>query len=105
MNDILFEVLKAILVLVVILIGRYAVPYIKARLEDSKYDWIAKWVELAVKAAEQTVFGIRTGAEKKAIVTEFIKSMLIKKNISISDGQLDILIESAVYAMNSKKEE
>ena len=75
----------------------------KELVENTKYEWILKWVELSVKSAEQTFLGDKTGQEKKAIVTEFIKGLLIKKNISISDEQLDTLIESAVFEMNGGK--
>ena len=101
MNDVLFEILKAVVVLAVILITRYAVPYLKQIVDNSKYEWVMKMVDVAVKAAEQT---IKDGEkDKKTIVTKFIKSQLIQKNISISDEQLDNLIESAVYAMNEAK--
>lgn len=100
MNEVVFEILKAVVVLMIILMARYAIPWIKTQAETTQYAWIVKWVELAVKAAEQTVFGDKTGPEKKAIVTRFIKDMLLKKNISLSDDQLNTLIESAVYAMN-----
>lgn len=103
MNDVLFEILKAVVVLVVILVARYAVPYIKQLFENTKYEWIVKWVELSVKSAEQTILGDKTGPEKKAIVTEFIQGLLIKKNISISDDQLNTLIEAAVFEMNGGK--
>ena len=101
MNSILFEILKAVVILAVILLTRYAVPYLKQILENSKYEWVVKWVGVAVQSAEQT---IKDGEkDKKTIVAEFIKSQLIQKNISISDEQLDNLIESAVYAMNEGK--
>ena len=103
MNDLLFEVLKAVVVLAVVLIVRYAVPYAREAVEKSKYSWLITWVDIAVRAAEQTMFGNATGAEKKAIVTEFIKSLLITKNISISDEQLDNLIEATVFEMNGGK--
>jgi len=103
MNDVLFEVLKAVIVLAVVLIVRYAVPYAKEAVEKSKYSWLITWVDIAVRAAEQTVFGEATGAEKKAIVTEFIKELLISKNLSVSDEQLDKLIEATVFEMNGGK--
>lgn len=103
MSDILYEILKSVLVLVLILISRYAVPYLKQRLENSKYDWVVKWAEIAVRSTEQTVFGDKKGAERKAIVTKFIKEMLLQKNVSISDEQLDSIIEAAVFAMKNKQ--
>ena len=100
MNEVVFEILKAVVVLVITLAARYFIPWIKQQLENTKQGWLVKWVELAVKSAEQTILG--DGPEKKAIVTKFIKEQLQQKNISVSDEQLSILIEAAVYAM--KKE-
>lgn len=99
MNDILFEILKAAIILILILISRYGIPYLKQELENTKHDWIIKWIGIMVESTEQTVFGDKKGAERKAIVVKFIKSMLIKKNINLTDEQLDSLIEAAVYEM------
>ena len=52
MNDILFEALKAVLILAVILFTRYAVPWMKQAVENTKYNWIVKWVGIAVRSAE-----------------------------------------------------
>lgn len=103
MNDVVFEILKAVLVFVIILIAKYLVPWIKLQVEGTKHEWLLKWVELAVRSAEQTVLGDKTGPEKKAIVTKFLKEQLQQKNISISDEQLNTLIEAAVYAMKQEQ--
>lgn len=100
MNDILFEILKAVLVLAVILFTRYAVPWMKQAVENTKYACVVKWVGIAVRSTEQTIFGDKRGEERKAVVTRFIREQLIKKNITMSDSQLDNLIEAAVYALN-----
>lgn len=102
MNEVLFEILKAAIMLVIVLLARYAIPYVKLQVENTKYAWLVKWVELSVKSAEQTITGGKTGKEKKALVTDFIKKLLIQKNITISDDQLNTLIESAVYIMNKE---
>lgn len=103
MNDVLFEILKAVIVLVIILIAKYLVPWIKLQVEGTKHEWLLKWVELAVRSAEQTILGDKTGPEKKTIVTKFLKEQLQQKNISISDEQLNTLIEAAVYAMKQEQ--
>ena len=103
MNDILYEVLKSVVVLVLILITRYAIPYLKQKIENSKYDWVVKWVDIAVRSTEQTIFGDKMGLERKTIVTRFIKKLLLQKNIALSDEQLDNIIESAVFAMKNKQ--
>ncbi len=102
MNEIVFEVLRSAVMLVIVLLVRYAIPYVKLKVEDARYAWLVKWVELSVKSAEQTIVGSKTGAEKKAAVTEFIRNLLCQKNITISDRQLDTLIGSAVYIMNKE---
>ena len=103
MNEVLFEILKAAVVLAVVILVRYAAPYLRMKVEETQYAWIIKWAEIAVKSAEQTITGDGSNKEKKAIVTKLLKSMLIKKNISISDEQLDSLVEAAVYAMKQSK--
>jgi hypothetical protein len=103
MNDALFEVLKAVVVLAVVLLTRYAVPYVKGQVEKSKYSWLITWVDIAVRAAEQTVFGEASGQQKKEIVVDFIKELSLSKNICISDEQLDKLIEATVFEMNGGK--
>ena len=96
MNEILFEVLKIAVTLAVIVLTRYAVPCLKMFLENSKHNWAFKWAEKAVKSAQQT----RTdNVEKKAIVTEFLKEILMSKNISLSDKQIEVLVEAAVKQM------
>ena len=103
MNDVLFEILKAALILVVVLAARYVIPWIKLQVEGTKYNWLVQWAELAVKSAEQTILGRKTGAEKKAIVTKFLKEQLQQKNISLSDEQLNTLIEAVVYTLKQEQ--
>ena len=55
MNDILFEILKAVIILAVTLVIRFAVPYIRAKMDEANMAWLAEWVKTAVYAAEQTI--------------------------------------------------
>ena len=103
MNDILFEVLKAVLTIAIMVGIRYFIPWAKNTIDSSKLSIVVELITAAVKAAEQTITGTKNGAEKKAIVVKFIKEQLKAKNIDISDEQIDALIESAVYAMNQAK--
>jgi hypothetical protein len=54
-------------------------------------------VEIAVRAAEQTIKGSGQGAIKKDEVINFVTSWMISHGIQISAEQLDQLIECAVY--------
>lgn len=102
MDDILFQILKLVVMLAAVILVRYVVPWIKNCIDVEKMDVAILWAESAVLCAQQTMQA-STGAEKKAIVTEFLKGLLIEKNISISDEQLDVLIESAVKEMKIKE--
>lgn len=98
MNDILFELLKLIVMIAVLLVMRYAIPWLRSRIGVEKMAEIEKWAEKAVLMAQQ-VYWEKSGEERKEIVTEFLREMLIAKNISISGEQLEILIEAAVKQM------
>lgn len=103
MNSFLFLLLKVVIITVILIVMKYAVPYMRTVLEHSKFKFVAEAAAYAVRYAEQTVIGDKTGPEKKAIVTKFIEDMLIAKHISISADQINALIEAAVYAMNLAK--
>jgi LL-H family phage holin len=98
MNDIIFEVLKIACMVVGFIFARYAVPILKDVLTSGKTSQIAAWARYAVLWVQQTLTA-KTGAEKKAVVTEFLKGILKEKNIALSDEQLDVLIEAAVKQM------
>ena len=53
------------------------------------------WVEAAVNCAQQLMSDL-DGADRKKAVEAFLKRLLDENNISITDEQLDTLIESAV---------
>lgn len=98
MRDIILEVLKLTIMIATMLITRYVIPWIRAKTENSVMQALIDWTMQAVLAAEQT-HDAGSGAEKKAIVTEFIKKLLIQKNISLSDEEIEMLIEAAVRQM------
>lgn len=56
------------------------------------------WVEAAVHCAQQLMSDV-DGADRKEAVEAFLKRLLDENHISISDEQLDTLIESAVKQM------
>ena len=102
MNEILFEIMRLVVLLAVFIVTCYLVPWIRGKIGQDRLTEISKWVNAAVLMAQQ-VYHAKRGAERKAIVIELLKEILIAKNISISDSQLDMLIEAAVKAMKMKE--
>lgn len=98
MDEIIFEIIKLIVMVAALVIARYLVPWIKEKIGADKLAEVEKWVKYAVLKAQQVLWE-ESGEDKKAYVTEFLKKLLIAKNIALSDEQLDVLIEAAVKQM------
>ena len=98
MNEIVFEGIKVIAMVVMLIITRYLIPWLKEKIGANKLAVAEKWAKYAVLKAQQTLCS-ESGADRKAYVTEFLKELLIAKNISLSDEQLDVLIEAIVKQM------
>lgn len=103
MNDLVFEIIRAIVVIAIMALVRYAIPVLKTKAKESNLSWLYDWAVYAVKAAQQTNTGTGMGAAKKAIVKEFLLELIKEYNVTITDSQLENLIESAVYAMKQEE--
>jgi hypothetical protein len=98
MNEMIFEVLRLVVLLAVFAATCYLIPWVRGKIGQDRLDEITRWVNTAVLMAQQ-VYNAKTGAERKAIVIDLLRDILTAKNISISDDQLDMLIEAAVKQM------
>lgn len=90
--------IKIAVMAVMLLITRYLIPMIKEKVGADKLATAEKWTKFAVLKAQQVLWS-ESGQDRKAYVTEFLKEILIEKNIALSDEQLDVLIEAAVKQM------
>lgn len=103
MNDLTFDILKVVVSISCALISAYLVPFIRNKLQDAEYQSLFKIVEIAVRAAEQTLTGAGKGRIKKQEVITFVTSWCKQHGITITDEQLSQLIEAAVFNMNLEK--
>ena len=102
MSEIIFEILKVIVMLAVLVFMRYIIPWVKARIGIENQEMVEKWVSTVVLMVQQVHYA-KTGAERKAIVVDMLRGILIQKSISISEDQLNALIEAAVKAMKMEE--
>lgn len=100
MNEVSFFVLKIVISIAVSLITAYLIPAIKGYINSQKNQALIDVVITAVEAAEQTIKGSGQGAIKKQQVLKWVHEWLNQNGISITEEQLDQLIESAVYSIN-----
>jgi len=101
--DLLFALMYGVLIWGIRTIVTKVVPFIEAKLAETKYGWAAEIVRNAVRAFEQTVSGSKRGEEKFELVMEFVNRELSKLGIKLSEHQITVLIESAVQEMNAAK--
>ena len=97
MNDSTFNILKIVIAIATAIISAYVIPLLKENLKDAKYQRLAEMVDIAVRAAEQTIKGSGQGALKKDEVLKFVGLWMETHGIDVSEEQLDQLIECAVY--------
>lgn len=82
------------------LIAAYVIPYLKNKLSDDKYGQLIEMINIAVMAAEQIYRETGMGKIKKEQVVSVVTAWMNEHGINISAGQLDQLIEAAVYELN-----
>lgn len=101
MSNTTYQIFMLLISLIGVLLTGLVVPWLKLKIGNEKMKDIEKWVTVAVTAAEQMkVAGLLPdGQQKKDYVLEFVKD----KGITITDQELDALIEAAVYEINKAK--
>ena len=99
-TDILFKIVVSVLL---VLVTKYLLPYLKTLREDARWNKLIDMVQTAVEAAEQTMTHPGSGANKKKAVIEFVSSWLSRQGIEVTSEELDKLIEAAVKRMNDAK--
>ena len=75
MSDICFECLKILVMVAVLVLTRYVLPWVKSKVDSEKLNLVAQWAYKAVLMAQQTMKATG-GKEKKASVTQFLKELL-----------------------------
>lgn len=103
MDELLLKILELVVTISTLILVRYVVPYVKAKIGATQLETIEKKVKEAVDAAEQMIKTEKAGAQKKELVVDYITNFLIRKGIEITAEDLDILIEAAVGVMNKNK--
>jgi len=95
----LTPIFTALIALIGAIITYFVIPVLKGKISANNWNEIVKWIKIAVNAAEQMkAAGIITGPKKDFVIT-FLKN----EGITITDQELDALIEAAVFEINKTK--
>ena len=109
LNDLIFNICLALVVGICGVIAKELIPLIKEQyaqtikqMEASKWAWAVDIINEVVRAVEQTVIE-KHGEEKKAVAHQLIWKAFKEAGISMSEQQVDALIEAAVHSLNGEK--
>ena len=101
MNETLFTIIKYAVGILVLVVFRYVIPFVKLKLENSKYADVLDFIEKCINAAESIYKTIpKSGEEKKAYVVTAVTEYINKKGIKLTEDQINILIEAIVTELS-----
>lgn len=100
MNDITFDIYKVVVIVIGFLVGFYLIPALKRMANNIQDEQLRKFVKSAVYMAQQTMKS-DDGTIKFNRVRDLVTEWLNDHGMNITEEQLKILIESAVYAMKN----
>ena len=110
MNNLLMNVLTAVIVALIGVITTQLLPFLTAKKDEAlakmrrtKWAWAADIIDAAVRAVEQTVAEDVHGINKKKLAVNYIMPWLSKNGITLTEDEIDQLIEAAVQAMNAER--
>lgn len=110
MNNLLMNVLTAVIVALIGVITTQLLPFLTAKKDEAlakmrrtKWAWAADIIDAAVRAVEQTVAEDVHGINKKKLAVNYIMPWLSKNGIALTEEEIDQLIEAAVQAMNAER--
>ena len=82
-----------------VILPAFLVPYISTKLSEAQLIELAKWVEIAVKAAEQIIKGTKVGQERKEWVLAYLRDRGFDLDDEEVAAQVDALIEAFVLGL------
>lgn len=95
-NDLFIDIIGAVITIVVSLITAYVIPWLKTKITDSQLEQLKRYVELAVRCAEQ-IYTPEQWIEKKEFVLTYITETVNDKfTLSLDNVDIDLIIEGVV---------
>ena len=103
MEETVMMVIEYLVRAIIIVLGPFVLAFVQSKIKETQMDRIKQWAVLAVEAAEK-LFTEEQRVEKKQYVKNFALDELNKiPFINLTEKELDILIEGAVYEVKKLK--
>lgn len=99
MDNIISLIFELAVLIIAVLLGRYAIPLVKTKLDSDKLDLFATWALKFVVAAENTIVGSGRGDEKRDQVTIWLKEKADELGLKLTEDQIRTILEDAYTTM------
>lgn len=100
-TEILNIIVRIVLAIVSVLITGYFIPYVKSKVDSTKYNDFLTMVEMCVEAANQ-LYTKEEWKEKKNYVFDLALKYTSAHGVDLSLNEIDALIEGFVIAIKEK---
>lgn len=97
-TDLITKIVEAVLTIVLALVSAYVIPWIKTKIGQDKMDQLNRFIELAVRAAEQ-LYTPEEWEQKKKYVLQLAAGEIQQLGLGLTEEQLDAIIEGIVNAV------
>lgn len=96
--EIMTELTKAIISVVLILITAYVIPWLKNNVGDDKYAALVEFAEIVVRSAEK-IYTSEEWAQKKAYAVNMLEKKAKEVGLNLNEKEINAIIEGAVQAV------
>lgn len=97
-SDMITEITRAIVSVILILISAYVIPWLKNKIGEDKYATIIEYAEIVVRSAEK-MYTVEEWAQKKAYAVNMLSNKAKELGIDINEKEINAIIEGAVQAV------
>lgn len=96
--ELITDLTKAILSVVLILISAYVIPWLKNYVGQDKYETVLEYAEILVRSAEK-MYTPEEWAQKKAYAVNMLSVKAKELGIDLNEKEINAIIEGAVQAV------
>lgn len=96
--ELITELTKAIISVVLILISAYVIPWLKNKIGDDKYATLVEFAEIVVRSAEK-IYTPDEWEKKKAYAVSLVVAKAKEIGLELRTEEINAIIEGAVQAV------
>lgn len=100
-NEMIDLIVKVVTILVSVLITSFVIPWVKSKIDSTKYNDFLSIVEKFVESANQ-IYTPEEWRNKKEYVLKLVISYVNKHGVNINMNEIDAIIEGFVIAVKGK---